>query len=89
MTDTLACAQSVIDAQQGNKKPVLACWMGEQQVEAANKLFAQHQLPVYSNPESSVEAFAYLTSYYQNQQLLMQVPGPLKNAANRILRERG
>ncbi len=78
MTDTLACAQAVIDAQQVNKKPVLACWMGEQQVEAANKLFTQHQLPVYSNPESSVEAFAYLTSYYQNQQLLMQVPGPLK-----------
>jgi acetyltransferase len=79
MTDALACAQAVIDAVQGNAKPVLACWMGEHQVEAANRLFTQHHLPSFSNPESSVEAFAYLASYYQNQQLLLQVPGPLKN----------
>lgn len=78
MTDTLACAQAVIDAQLINSKPVLACWMGEQQVEAANRLFAQHHLPSFASPESSVEAFAYLASYYQNQQLLLQVPGPLK-----------
>ncbi len=78
MTDALACAQAVIDAAQSNTKPVLACWMGAHQVEPANRLFSQHHLPNFSNPESSVEAFAYLTSYYQNQQLLMQVPGPLK-----------
>jgi len=78
MTDALACAEAVIDARQSNTKPVLACWMGEQQVEAANRLFTQHHLPSFSNPESSVEAFAYLARYYQNQQLLMQVPGPLK-----------
>lgn len=77
MTDTLACAQAVIDAQQADGKPVLTCWMGEQQVEAANKLFSRHHLPNFPNPESSVEAFAYLTAHNQNQQLLMQVPGPL------------
>jgi len=77
MTDATACAQAVIDAQKGSKKPVLACWMGEQQVEKASKLFSQHHLPCFPNPESSVEAFAYLSSHYQNQQLLMQVPGPL------------
>ena len=77
MTDPLACAQAVVDAQNVSNKPVLACWMGEQQVEAANKLFARHHLPSFPNPESSVEAFAYLATHYQNQQLLMQVPGPL------------
>jgi acetyltransferase len=78
MTDPAACARAVSDAQQASKKPVLACWMGAQQMEAANKIFAQHHMPSYPNPESSVEAFAYLASYYQNQQLLMQVPGSLK-----------
>ena len=77
MTDTLACAQAVIDARHVNTKPVLACWMGAQQVADANRLFSQHHLPCFPNPESSVEAFAYLASYYQNQQLLVQVPGPL------------
>lgn len=80
MTNALACAQAVIDAVQANpQKPILACWMGAHQVEAANRLFSQHKLPHFSHPESSVEAFSYLASYAQNQQLLMQVPGPLKD----------
>ncbi|MDX2493464.1 MAG: acetate--CoA ligase family protein, partial [Desulfuromusa sp.] len=77
MTDVEACAQSIIDACDVNEKPVLTCWMGEQQVEVANKLFSKHHVPSFPNPESSVEAFAYLASYYQTQKLLMQVPGPL------------
>lgn len=79
MTDTTACAQAVIDAQHGNEKPVLACWMGELQVAEANSLFSQHQLPSFPNPESSVEAFSYLASFQRNQSLLMQVPNPLIN----------
>lgn len=79
MTDPLACAQAVIEADKINSKLLLACWMGSQQVEAANKLFSQHQLPHFSDPESAVEAFAYLASYYDNQQLLLQVPSPLTN----------
>ena len=77
MTDAEACAAAVIDAHKDNNKPVLACWMGEQEVATANRLFSQHHLPSFASPESSVEAFAYLASYYHNQQLLMQVPGPL------------
>ncbi|MCG6888991.1 MAG: bifunctional acetate--CoA ligase family protein/GNAT family N-acetyltransferase [Gammaproteobacteria bacterium] len=77
MTDPVACAEAVIEARNSDSKPVLACWMGQYQVEAANKLFARHHLPSFPNPESSVEAFACLAWHYQNQQLLMQVPGPL------------
>ena len=77
MTDPLACAQAVVDARKGSDKPVLACWMGAEQVETANRRFARHRLPCFPNPESSVEAFAYLATFYKNQQLLKQVPGPL------------
>ena len=77
MTDATACAEAVVAARAGHHKPVLACWMGQRRVEAAVRLFAQHHLPSFSSPESSVEAFAYLSNYYHNQQLLMQVPTPL------------
>ena len=77
MTDPLACAQAVIDADKINNKLIIACWMGSQHIAAANKLFSRHHLPHFSNPESAVAAFAYLASYYDNQQLLMQVPSPL------------
>ncbi|MGD8840688.1 MAG: bifunctional acetate--CoA ligase family protein/GNAT family N-acetyltransferase, partial [Gammaproteobacteria bacterium] len=77
MTNPAACATAVIEAPNPAKKPVLACWMGRSQVESATRLFARHGLPCFPNPESSVEAFAYLAAHYRNQQLLMQVPAPL------------
>ncbi|TAK73658.1 MAG: bifunctional acyl-CoA synthetase/GNAT family N-acetyltransferase, partial [Gammaproteobacteria bacterium] len=58
------------------KKPMIACWMGEKQVKNAWQLFADHHIPCYSTPEVAVEAFSYLANYYQNQQLLLQVPPP-------------
>ena len=78
MTDATACADAVIAAHAAHdRKPILTCWMGEQQVEYANKAFSKHRIPGFTSPESSVEAFAYLATYYRNQQLLMQVPAPL------------
>ena len=78
MTDATACAGAVIAAHADHdRKPLLTCWMGEQQVEDANKAFSIHHIPGFTSPESSVEAFAYLATYYRNQQLLMQVPTPL------------
>lgn len=77
MTDPTACAEAVIAARAGSRKPVLLCWMGEQQVRQAHEHFARHHLPSFSSPESSVEAFAYLTRFHQNQQWLTQVPAPL------------
>jgi acetyltransferase len=76
MTDVTSCAEAVIASHKGQSKPVLVCWMGEKLVAEANKLFTQNHIPHFASPESSVEAFAYLATYYQNQQLLMQVPGP-------------
>lgn len=77
MTDPEACARAVIAAREKHDKLVLACWMGEGHVRSANALFTQHRIPTFTNPESSVEAFAFLANYYRNQQLLMQVPGSL------------
>lgn len=77
MTDPDGCAEAVIEAHKGQAKPVLTCWMGQDQVANANKQFARHHIPSFNNPESAVEAFACLSRFHDNQQLLMQVPGPL------------
>ena len=77
MTDPLACAQAVIDAATGSDKPFLACWMGEQQVRSAREQFTSHGVAWFASPETAVEAFSYLAAYHRNQQLLLQVPGPL------------
>ncbi|HEY5603237.1 MAG TPA: bifunctional acetate--CoA ligase family protein/GNAT family N-acetyltransferase [Gammaproteobacteria bacterium] len=77
MTAPLAAAEAVIAAANGNNKPVLACWMGEQQVAAARAMFGQQKIAQFDTPEASIDAFSFLTSYHRNQELLMQVPGPL------------
>ncbi len=77
MTQPLAAAQAVVAASDASDKPVLACWMGETLVAEARALFARHKIAHFDTPEASVEAFSFLASYRRNQELLMQVPGPL------------
>jgi acetyltransferase len=77
MTQPTAVADAIIEVNQGNKKPLLACWMGGVQVGEARHRLVQAGLPSFNTPEAAVEAFDALTSYYQNQQLLLQTPGPI------------
>lgn len=77
MTQPEEAARAVINVCQQYHKPVLTCWMGNQHVTTARELFIQHQIPTFPTPETAVEAFGYLVDYYHNQQLLLQVPGPL------------
>ncbi|MFA9461057.1 GNAT family N-acetyltransferase [Thiohalorhabdus sp. Cl-TMA] len=76
MTRPLEAAEAVIEARQGSDKPVLACWMGEEQVAPAWSRFLEAQVPYFGSPEAAVEAFSYLATHRRNQEMLMQVPGP-------------
>ncbi|WP_006786258.1 bifunctional acetate--CoA ligase family protein/GNAT family N-acetyltransferase [Thiorhodospira sibirica] len=79
MTQPTEVAQAVIDAAKKTEKPVMASWMGGEQVRAGRELFTKHHLPHFSTPEASVEAFAYLAAHQRNQKMLLQVPGPLSD----------
>lgn len=77
MSQPLAAAEAFIETANASDKPVLTCWMGAGQVAEARALFARNRIAHFDTPEASVEAFAFLASYRSNQELLMQVPGPL------------
>jgi acetyltransferase len=77
MTAPDAAAAAVIDAAKGHSKPLLACWMGEEQVREGRRRFAEAGIPVFRTPEPAVEMFAHVSSFYRNQRALMQTPGPL------------
>lgn len=77
MTDVEATAEVVIEQAAAASKPVVACWMGDQQVRVARDRFSASRLPQFTTPEAAVEALAYLATYARNQRLLVQVPGPL------------
>jgi len=79
MTHPTEAAKAVAETVQKKGKPVLCCWMGETQVEAGRRLLREAGVPTFHTPEAAVEAFSYLTSYYRNQELLLQTPGPLSH----------
>lgn len=79
MTNPTAVAEKVIKLANSSPKPLLTCWMGEAQVREARHLFTEARIPHYRTPELAVETFSFIAAFYQNQQMLMQSPGPLSH----------
>ncbi|HKL50362.1 MAG TPA: bifunctional acetate--CoA ligase family protein/GNAT family N-acetyltransferase [Wenzhouxiangellaceae bacterium] len=79
MTDPLGVARVTAKLADGARKPVLACWMGERQVQPAREFATRERLANFRTPEAAVEAFSYLAAYRRNQRLLLQVPDPLSD----------
>lgn len=77
MSQPLKVAKLIVELSKQAEKPILVCWMGKKQVKSSWELFAKHKIPCFSTPETAVKAFSYLTNYYYNQQLLLQVPEPI------------
>lgn len=79
MTKPLEAAEAVIALAGQYSKPLLTCWMGEGQVSSSRDAFSRAKRPQFRTPEPAVEVFSHLSAYHRNQQLLMQVPGPLSH----------
>ncbi|WP_289042771.1 bifunctional acetate--CoA ligase family protein/GNAT family N-acetyltransferase [uncultured Aliiroseovarius sp.] len=57
-----------------NRKPVLACWMGEDMVAEGRVLLSAAGVSVFETPERAVEGFSYLAQHHRNRQLSLEVP---------------
>lgn len=78
MTDATEAAKAVAKAvPKGNRKPVIACWMGETAVAEGRQFLSEKGLPDFSTPEHAVEAFSYLAQHDRNRRLALETPGPL------------
>ncbi|MEW6164330.1 MAG: bifunctional acetate--CoA ligase family protein/GNAT family N-acetyltransferase [Pseudomonadota bacterium] len=77
MTDPTQAARAVIEVAKKSDKPVVTCWMGEEQVREARMLFKGAGIPTFRTPEPAVELFSHISNYYRNQQLLMQAPASI------------
>ncbi len=77
MTAPADAARAVVAARKGSRKPLLAAWMGEEQVAEGQAVLRAASIPVFRTPEPAVEMFAHVASFYRNQRMLLQTPGPL------------
>ncbi len=84
-TSALATAEAVTGAAERSHKPVLAAWMGGQDVRPGVRHLNEQGLATHSTPEQAVRAFMHLVSYARNLESLYETPraGPLRFALNR------
>lgn len=59
------------------QKPVLACWMGGEQVEEGREILRAHGFSVQPTPEQSVKSFIYLNRHARNLERLLETPEEL------------
>lgn len=79
MSHPTEVANRVVELTRKADKPVLTCWLGDDACLEARELFRQARIPSLRTPESAVDLFSHISSYYRNQQLLSQVPSPLES----------
>jgi acetyltransferase len=79
--DASATARALVSANASVGKPLLSCWMGDASVGEARAIINEAGIPSFRTPESAVGAFGNIAAFYQNQQLLQQIPPPLSTMA--------
>ena len=79
LTDPTQTARAVIELARRSDKPLVTCWMGEEQVSEARLLFRGAGIPTFRTPEPAVDLFSKISNYYRNQKLLMQSPASISD----------
>ncbi len=73
-------AQAVIAAARTSPTDVLTCWVGEEAVAPAKRMFREAGIPTFETPTRAVWAFMHLVDYQRNQDLLIETPSDVSSA---------
>ena len=74
-------ALALIEIREQISKPILACWMGEEQVVEGRTALANAGIPAFRIPDTAVELYNHISTYYWNQKLLLQTPETVSHLA--------
>ena len=80
-TQPMEVALAVIEIREQISKPILACWMGEEQVMEGRTALANAGIPAFRIPDTAVELYNHISTYYWNQKLLLQTPETISHLA--------
>ncbi|MEA2008382.1 MAG: acetate--CoA ligase family protein, partial [Chloroflexota bacterium] len=69
MTEIQATAEAIGKLSQEIEKPILACFMGEAEVEAGVKILREYNVPNYAFPERTASAFRAMADYREIRKL--------------------
>jgi acetyltransferase len=79
LNNSLESAQELVQAHKKLKGNILTCWLGEETVLPARKLFEENNIATYQTPKMAVMAISHILEYLETQKTLMQIPNRLPN----------
>ena len=74
MTDATQTARDLRPYAQGSGKPVLAAWMGGEEVSKGDQILNDAGIPTFDYPDSAARAFAAMWNYSRNLAALYETP---------------
>lgn len=85
----LAVAQGLVEISRTTRVTLCCCFMGGDHVSDARKVLEDVGIPIFRTPDSVIELFSIISTYYKNQSLLLQVPSPVPNLGQKRQRNGG
>jgi acetyltransferase len=82
MTDPTATAEQLKPFARLSGKPLLACWMGGQEVEPGERILNAAGIPTYKYPDTAARAFSYMWRYSDNLRALYETPALIPPASD-------
>ncbi|HUB66909.1 MAG TPA: bifunctional acetate--CoA ligase family protein/GNAT family N-acetyltransferase [Candidatus Methylacidiphilales bacterium] len=76
MTQSIETAEMLVKLPPVPDKPILASWMGGNQVSAGAEILSRGKIPAYPYPDTAARAFAAMWRYNSNLKLLYETPWP-------------
>lgn len=77
MTDPSQIAREIVPEIKKQGKPVLAVWMGGEDVTEGRRILNEGGVPAYETPEQAIDTFMAMYSYTRNLELLQETPARL------------
>ncbi|MCK9364411.1 MAG: GNAT family N-acetyltransferase [Syntrophales bacterium] len=95
-TNSEELAEALVSLCAKTDKPLLAAWMGGNDVQRGRELMREKGIPSYESAEAAVRAYIYMNQYERNLQILHETPAelpldetPPKNHLKAIIRRSG
>ncbi|MCB0596486.1 MAG: bifunctional acetate--CoA ligase family protein/GNAT family N-acetyltransferase, partial [Phaeodactylibacter sp.] len=82
VTDPSEVAKAVVEVAKKYRKPVLASWMGEEDVREGRDILEEGKIPHYRYPESAVDVFIKMFQYSLNLEMLYETPPAIPQQMN-------
>jgi acetyltransferase len=88
MTDPTATAEELKPYAKLPGKPLLACWMGGNEVAPGEDILNKAGIPTYKYPDTAARAFYYMWRYTYNLRALYETPALMADQADATARSK-